>query len=122
MLPGDPLVKLQVLLLFPAAFLLLTSLAPLLIPPLRVALLRYVWTSFLAGFGQSPASLAAGVGVLLAAMAFMAWDITQLHVGGRYPAGVFAGYGAGVGVLIAQALLTRRLEQEPDVRAVIEAA
>jgi hypothetical protein len=34
---------------------------------------------------------------------------------------VFAGYGAGIGILIAQSLLTGALEREADVQAEIEA-
>ena len=40
--------------------------------------------------------------------------------GGRYPAGVFSGYAAGIGILAAQAVLVRALETVPDVRKQIE--
>jgi len=42
--------------------------------------------------------------------------------GGRYPSGVFSGYGAGIGVLYAQALLSIALEREPKIQEIIEAA
>jgi hypothetical protein len=40
--------------------------------------------------------------------------------GGRYPAGVFSGYAAGIGILLVQAILARDLERDPDVRRRIE--
>ena len=40
--------------------------------------------------------------------------------GGRYPAGVFSGYAAGIGILAAQAVLVRVLERDPEVRRQIE--
>jgi hypothetical protein len=81
---------------------------------------RYVWMSFTAGFGQTPMSVLWGLGLLVAAAAFIAAQIAGVGHGGRYPMGVFAGYGAGIGILIAQSLLTVALEREPGVRADIE--
>jgi hypothetical protein len=119
-LPGADALKAQVMLLIPAAFLAVCGLAPLLIKPLRRRLLHYVWASFVAGFGQTARSIAIGFALLAGAAGFIFWQIAGVADGGRYPVGVFAGYAAGLGVLLAQSALTRRLEREPDVRAVIE--
>jgi hypothetical protein len=78
--------------------------------------------SFRWGFGQTPISVLTGVGVLAAMAAFIWWQCHQAAFnGGRYPAGVFSGYAAGIGILIAQFLIGRRLERDPDVRPLIEA-
>jgi hypothetical protein len=47
---------------------------------------------------------------------FMVWQVHAAARGGRYPGGVFSGYGAGIGLLLAQAILVRRLERRggPD--------
>jgi hypothetical protein len=50
----------------------------------------------------------------------MYWQISRAVPGGLYPAGVFSAYGAGIGILAAQAALVRVLERQPDVRAEIE--
>ena len=119
-LPGPPQLKFELTLLFPAGFLLLFALGPLLVAPVGRLLGRYVWMSFDAGFGQSPLSVIVGVGVLAAAAAFIYLQVSGVAHGGRYPAGVFSGYGAGIGILLAQAAVTRRLERQPQVRARIE--
>lgn len=120
-LPGADELKLQRTVMWPASFLLLSWLLPLLIPTIRRRLSRYVWLSYLAGFGQSVISVLAGIGLLLAAAGFIYWQVGAVEHGGRYPAGVFSGYAAGIGVLVAQILLGRRMEDDPAVRAVIEA-
>ena len=119
-LPGPEDLKLQRTVLFPASFLLLSWLLPLLIPGLRRALSRYVWLSYMAGFGQSVISVLTGIGLLLVAAGFIYWQVAAVEHGGRYPAGVFSGYAAGIGILVAQLLLVRRMERDPAVRPLIE--
>ncbi len=119
-LPGTARLKAQLTLLFPAAFLLLFWLGPLIVPPVRRWLGRYVLMSFDAGFGQSAGSVIVGVGVLATAAAFIYLQVAGVAHGGRYPAGVFSGYGAGIGILLAQAFVVRRLEKQPEVRERIE--
>ena len=94
---------------------------PLALGGLRRPLTRYVWMSFQAGFGQSVRSILSGVVLLGGAAAFMYWQISSAAHGGRYPAGVFSGYAAGIGILAAQAALVRVLEKVPEVRKQIEA-
>jgi hypothetical protein len=76
--------------------------------------------SFNAGFGQTVGSIMGGLALLLGAALFMYWQITGASNGGRYPAGVFSGYAAGIGILAAQALLVRVLEHHPEVKPIIE--
>lgn len=120
-LPGAGSLKLELTVLFPLAFLILSGLLPLAIRPIRRRLSRYVWMSYVAGFGQSVASVITGIGLLVAAAAFIYWQVSNVENGGRYPAGVFSGYAAGIGILLAQLLIVRRLEKDPAVRQVIEA-
>jgi hypothetical protein len=119
-LPGDSSLKLLWILAAPSIFLALSFLAPLAIGPIRRLLARYVWMSFRAGFGQTLASVLVGLGTLAFAAVLIYLQISGVAHGGRYPAGVFAGYAAGIGVLFAQALLVRVLERHPEVRRVIE--
>jgi hypothetical protein len=119
-LPGAPSVKLLWILAAPSLFLGLSFLLPIAVGPLRRMLVRYVWMSFKAGFGQSPVSILSGLGMLAFAAVFIYLQISGGARGGGYPAGVFAGYAAGIGVLFAQALLVRVVERHPDVRPVIE--
>ena len=101
-------------------FLFVSFVGPLAAPPLKRGLARYVWMSFQAGFGQTPISVLTGVGLLAAAALFIYWQVWAVGHGGRYPAGVFSGYAAGIGILAAQAILVRALETVPEVRKQIE--
>ncbi|MET0274156.1 MAG: hypothetical protein ABW360_14310 [Phenylobacterium sp.] len=119
-LPGGQALIVQRTLVWPAIFLMLSFGAPLAVVALRRVLARYVWMSFQAGFGQTASSVMIGVGLLAGAALFMYWQIAGAANGGRYPAGVFSGYAAGIGILGAQAVLVRALERLPDVRKRIE--
>ena len=111
-LPGPSTLKLQRTLIFPGLFLIVSLVAPLAIPFLRRALSRHLWVSYRAGFGQSVISVLGGVLVLLVVAGFIVWQVHAATHGGRYPGGAFSGYGAGIGLLLAQAILVRRLERE----------
>jgi hypothetical protein len=119
-LPGDNAAKLTWTVAAPLMFLVLSFGLPLLIGGVRRLLARYVWLSFVAGFGQSPASVLSGLGLLALAAVFVYLQVSGAAHGKPYPAGVFAAYAAGIGILFAQALLVRALERLPEVRAVIE--
>ncbi len=119
-LPGAAALKFELTLVFPLAFMLLFWLGPLLVSQVRRGLGRYVMMSFDAGFGQTPLSVVVGIGVLVFLAAFIYLQVSGVAHGGRYPAGVFSGYGAGIGILLAQAFIVRRLEREPEVRKRIE--
>jgi hypothetical protein len=119
-LPGATGLKSELTLVFPAAFLLLFLLGPLAVGPVRRLLGRYVMMSFDAGFGQTALSVLVGVGVLGLAAAFIYMQVSGVAHGGRYPAGVFSGYGAGIGILLAQAIVARLLEKRPEIRRRIE--
>jgi len=99
---------------------LLALAASLLAGPLRRLLKHYVWMTFAAGFGQTPWSVAGVLAVLGLCAAAIFWQIGGHAEGGRYPAGIFSAYAAGIGLLVAQTLLCRTLEREPDVRRLIE--
>jgi hypothetical protein len=119
-LPGGSELITQRTLIFPALFLSLSFTLPLLIGAVRRPLARYVWMSFQAGFGQNVRSIISGVLLLGGAAALIYWQISNAANGGRYPAGVFSGYAAGIGILAAQAALVRVLEKHPDVKKEIE--
>lgn len=119
-LPGSSSLKLAVTLAFPAFYFVACLVLPLQIRPVRKVLKRYVWMSFAAGFGQTPGSVISGLGLLAFAAGFIYLQIAGVATGGRYPAGVFSGYGAGIGILFAQALLVFALEREPKIREIIE--
>ena len=120
-LPGaTEALKLARTAIFPGVFLIASAAGALLIPVLRAAVVRHLWTSYRTGFGQSVISVLAGVGVLIALAGFILWQINVAAHGGRYPGGAFSGYGAGIGLLIAQAVLVRRIERDPQLRRWIE--
>lgn len=119
-LPGEADAKLFVFVIAPLGFFGITLAAALFAAPLRRLLKRYVWMTFGAGFGQTPWSVA-GVLAVLGLAAWAIFDqISGYAEGGRYPAGIFSAYTAGLALMAAQALLCRALEREPEVRSQIE--
>ena len=106
--------------IFPGMFLGLSFLAALVAPPVRRFLERHLWLSYRTGFGQTPISVLGGLGVLLAVAGFIFWSVADGARGGRYPGGAFSGYAAGIGLLLAQTLIVRRMERDPEHRAEIE--
>ncbi len=110
----------SVLVVFPALYASAVLTAALMVAPLRRPLKRYVWLSFVAGFGQRAASVLSGLAVLAVVAAFVYFEIDAAAKGGSNPAGAFSALGAGIGGLAAQLLLTFALEREPKVREVIE--
>ena len=118
-LPGGPIMAMRWTLLWPAAYLGFSLAIPLLVPPLKRWLAKYVWMSFQAGFGQSPGSVVVGVGLLLGAGLFIHQQVGNAVRTGQVGVDVFACFAAGIGILAAQAILVRALEGVPDVRAKI---
>ena len=122
-LPGAPAFKLQRMVLFPGLYFLATLMIPLVAPPVRRMLRTHLWIAFRTGFGQSVISVLAVVLILACAAAFIILDTASAaHNGRGFPESAFAAYAAGVGVLLAQALLVRRIERDPALKARIEAA
>jgi hypothetical protein len=118
--PGGPSAKLQWMLLWPGLYFVTTLVVPLAAPPLRRLLQTHIWISFRTGFGQSVISVLAVVLVLGVAAWFIYADTAKAAHGGRLPQSAFAAYAAGVGVLLAQALLVRRIERDPMLRGRIQ--
>ena len=108
--------NLQRTLVFPGTFMALSLCAALFLPALRIAISRHLLNSYRTGFGQSVISVLVGLGVILGAGGFLLWQISGATHGGRDPGGAFSGFGAGIGLLIAQVVLVRRLERDPTVR------
>lgn len=121
-LPGGAATVVRWTLLWPAAFLAFSFVLPLIIPPVKRWLARYVWMSFQAGFGQTPGSIVTGLVLLMGAALFIYWQVASVSRTGEYRANVFSAYAAGIGILAAQALLVRALERLPEVREKIEEA
>jgi hypothetical protein len=119
-LPGSAAMVLRWILLWPALYMAASLVAPLIIRPVRRWLTRYVWMSFQAGFGQTPGSIITGVILLMGAALFIYWQIASVAATGAYRANVFSAYAAGIGILVAQAVLVRSLERKPEVRPLIE--
>lgn len=118
-LPGQPGSIARWTLLWPAAYLGFSLAIPLLVPPVKRWLARYVWMSFRAGFGQTPVSVVVGVGLLLGAGLFIWAEVGRAARSGLTGADVFSAYASGIGILAAQAILVRFLEATPEVRAQI---
>jgi hypothetical protein len=121
-LPGAPKLKLEDMALWPAVYFAITLAIPLLAPPVRHMLKTHIWISFRTGFGQSVVSVLAVVLVLATAAAFIYTDTAHAAHGGHFPQSAFSAYAAGLGVLLAQALMVRRIERDPMLRTQIEAA
>jgi hypothetical protein len=121
-LPGAAAFKLQRMVLFPGLYFLATLLIPLAAPPVRRMLRMHLWIAFRTGFGQSVISVLAVVLILASAAAFIVYDTLHAALNGHFPESAFAAYAAGVGILLAQALMVRRLERDPAFRQSIERA
>ena len=121
-LPGAASFKLQQMLLLPGVYFLATLMIPLVAPPIRRMLRTHLWIAFRTGFGQSVISVLAVVLILASAAAFIIFDTANAARSGRFPESAFAAYAAGIGVLLAQALLVRRIERDPALRPSIERA
>ncbi len=119
-LPGGRALVSQITLIWPGLLMLAALALPLAIAPLRRVLCRYVWLIFLSGSGQTATSVLVGLGLLVGAALLIYHQISGAAGGGRYPVGIFSGYGAGIGILAAQAVLARYLEKDPEIRRVIE--
>lgn len=119
-LPGGAAAVLRWSLLVPAAYTGFAMGLPLLIPKWRRWLAKYVWLSFKAGFGQTPASVVIGVALLLGFGLFIHEEVGRAAKAGHPAVNVFSAYAAGIGILAAQAILVRFLEATPEVRAEIE--
>ncbi len=113
-------VKLLRIAVSPALCLIVTCVTALAVPPLRGMVLRHLWLSYRTGFGQSVTSVLVGVGVLIGLAGLIFWQTHEASEGGPFPGGAFAGYAAGIGWLVAQRLLLRRMESDPSLRGRIE--
>lgn len=113
-LPLGMALKLRLTLVFPAALMAMTLAATLALPALRRGLRRHLWLSFKTGFGQTLISVIVGLGLVIAGAALIVWQVHHVVSGGTYPSGAFSGFGAGLGVLLAQAILVRGLENKPN--------
>jgi hypothetical protein len=118
-LPGDDHAKAIWMLAYPGLYFLATLVIPLATPPIRRMLKTHMWIAFRTGFGQSVISVLGVTLVLCAAAAFVYFDTAGAARTGRFPTSAFTAYAAGVGVLLAQAVLVRRLERDPLLRAKI---
>jgi len=119
-LPGGLGSLMQWTLLWPAAYLGFSLGIPLIVPPLKRWLAKYVWMSFQAGFGQTAGSVVVGMALQLGAGLFIWWQVGRAAHTGQVGANVFSVYAAGIGILAAQAILVRALEDVPDIREKIE--
>jgi len=119
-LPGKTGEKFFVFLIAPFGFFLLTLIAVFLAGPIKRMLKHYVWMTYAAGFGQTPWSVVGVLAVLGLCAGAIFLQISGYSDGGQYPAGIFSAYAAGIGLLVAQTLLCRTLEREPEVRRLIE--
>jgi hypothetical protein len=113
-------VKMDRLVVIPGVLFVAALAGAVLTPVIRRALMRHLWISYRTGFGQSPISVLGGAGVLLALAILSVWPLLHPDPGGVRLGGGLSAYGAGVGLLLAQSLLVRRLEADPFVRQKID--
>jgi hypothetical protein len=92
---------------FSAGFFVATLATSLWVPVLRTAIEGHLMTSYRTGFGQGLVSVAVSLTIILAAATFLLW---RIHGSGD-PAPAFSAFAAGIGLLVAQAALVRRLER-----------
>jgi hypothetical protein len=118
-LPAGGGLRWRLTLLFPGVYLAATLVGVLAIPAARRAITRHLWISYRTGFGQSVISVLVGLGLLVVLAGLIVWQVHGLSHGGTSPGGAFAGFGAGLGLLIAQVVLVRALEADPVVRDLI---
>lgn len=119
-LPSPEAVKLERLILLPGLLALCTFAGALLVAVLRQALMRHLWVSYRTGFGQTVISVLGGVGVLIILAVLSLWPVLFPDGAGPRPGSGFSAYGAGIGLLWAEAILVRRLEADPVLRQQIE--
>lgn len=119
-MPLPATAKLSLTLWFPAGYLALVLAAALIAPPARAAIRRHLWISYRTGFGQTAISVLSGLGLLIAVAGVIVWQVHRLGHGGGSPGGAFSGYGAGLGLLAAQAVQVRAIERSPEARREIE--
>lgn len=112
--------KLAIMLFFPLVYLIGVTALTLTIKPLRELMTRFVWMSFKAGFGQTVFSVLASIGMLTVITAYTYFASLGSADGGPYPAGAFSGFGAGIGILIVQTVLTHRMQHDPEFEAEVE--
>jgi hypothetical protein len=105
---------------FPGAFLVVSVVLILFVPAVSRLMTAHLWTSYRTGYGQSVISVLAGVGLILLLAGVMFWRIAGAAHGGRDPAGALTAFAAGLGLLIAQAVLLRRIEADPQLGRLIE--
>lgn len=120
-LPAPDSFKLERLIILPGMLALFTLAGALLIPLPRRALMRHLWVSYRTGFGQTVISVLGGVGVLVLLALLSLWPILFPDKAGPRLGSGFSAYGAGIGLLLAEAILVRRLQVDPVLRQQIEA-
>ena len=120
-LPRGGALKWRLTVFFPGAYLALTLIGALAIPTVRSAIRRHLWISYRTGFGQSVISVLVGLGLMVAVAGLVVFQVHGVARGGASPGGAFSGFGAGIGLLIAQVVQVRALEADPQVRSEIGA-
>jgi hypothetical protein len=117
---GGTGLKLRWLAIYPVAFLAFVLVMVLLVPFARAALRRHLWISYRTGFGQSVISVLGGLGLLVILAVITFWPLFGGARGRFGPGAGFFAYAGGIGLLLAQAILVRRIEADPVLRGRIE--